>query len=111
MKRFLLRFMGFLLPSLLGAGSARGDPSGPLAPRQPHFPARAKRMILLYMTGGVSHIDTFDPKPALRRDHGKEIEADHPEIEDWIRTDAPHRHSHPGTAIHSADRLGTVFVG
>ena len=34
------------------------------------------------MTGGVSHVDTFDPKPALHRDHGKEIKADHPEIKD-----------------------------
>ena len=39
-------------------------------------------MIFLFMTGGVSHIDTFDPKPALHRDHGKEIKADHPEIKD-----------------------------
>ncbi len=54
----------------------------PLAARQPHFPARAKNVIFLFMTGGVSHIDTFDPKPALDRDHGKEIKADHPEIKD-----------------------------
>ena len=39
--------------------------ANPLAPRQPHFPAKAKRVIFLYMTGGVSHVDTFDPKPAL----------------------------------------------
>ena len=37
----------------------------PLAPKQPHFPGKAKRVIFLYMTGGVSHVDTFDPKPAL----------------------------------------------
>lgn len=47
-----------------------------------HFPARAKNVIFLFMTGGVSHVDTFDPKPALHRDHGKEIKADHPEIKD-----------------------------
>lgn len=52
------------------------------APQTSHFHARAKRIIFLYMTGGVSHVDTFDPKPALHRDHGKEIKADHPEIED-----------------------------
>ena len=51
-----------------------------LAPRAPQFPARAKRVIFMFMTGGVSHVDTFDPKPALTRDHGKEIKADHPEI-------------------------------
>ncbi|MCA9201194.1 MAG: DUF1501 domain-containing protein [Planctomycetales bacterium] len=54
----------------------------PLAPRDPHFAPRAKNVIFLFMTGGVSHVDTFDPKPALHRDHGKEIKADHPEIKD-----------------------------
>ncbi len=54
----------------------------PLAPREPHFPAKAKSVIFLFMTGGVSHVDSFDPKPALVRDHGKEIKADHPEIKD-----------------------------
>lgn len=39
--------------------------SNPLAPRAPHFPGKAKRVIFLYMTGGVSHMDTFDPKASL----------------------------------------------
>lgn len=56
------------------------DNADPLAPKQSHFPAKAKRVIFLFMTGVVSHVDTFDPKPALTRDHGKEIKADHPEI-------------------------------
>jgi len=58
------------------------DNGDPLALQDPHFPPRAKRVIFLFMTGGVSHVDTFDPKPALHRDHGKEIQADHPEIKD-----------------------------
>jgi hypothetical protein len=58
------------------------DSGDPLAARTPHFPARAKHVIFMFMTGGVSHVDTFDPKPALQRDHGKEIQADHPEIKD-----------------------------
>ena len=58
------------------------DSRDPLAPQQPHFTAKAKRVIFLFMSGGVSHVDTFDPKPALARDHGKEIKADHPEIKD-----------------------------
>ena len=58
------------------------DAGDPLAAREPHFPAKAKRVIFLFMTGGVSHVDTLDPKPALTRDHGKEINADHPEIKD-----------------------------
>ncbi len=44
---------------------------GPLGPREPHFAARAKRMVFLFMKGGPSHVDTFDPKPLLDRDHGK----------------------------------------
>jgi hypothetical protein len=43
----------------------------PLAAKQPHFAARAKRIVFLFMKGGPSHLDTFDPKPLLERDHGK----------------------------------------
>ena len=41
------------------------ESSEPLLPREPHFPAKAKHVIFLFMTGGVSHVDTFDPKPEL----------------------------------------------
>ena len=43
---------------------------------------KAEHIIYLFMSGAMSHIDTFDPKPALVRDHGLEIKADHPEIKD-----------------------------
>jgi len=43
----------------------------PLEPRGPHFPGKAKRVIHLFMNGGPSHVDTFDPKPELTRQHGK----------------------------------------
>jgi hypothetical protein len=43
----------------------------PLAPRRPHYQARAKSIIFLYMDGGPSQVDTFDPKPALEKYHGK----------------------------------------
>ena len=58
------------------------DSGDPLAARETHFPAKAKHVIFLFMTGGVSHVDTFDPKPELVRSHGKEIKANHPEIKD-----------------------------
>src|SRR5579871_620179 len=45
----------------------------PLAPRSPHFPAKAKRVIHLFMNGGPSHVDTFDPKPALLKYAGKPL--------------------------------------
>lgn len=70
-----------LMPGILRQlADAADDNSDPLAPRQPHFPARAKNVIFLFMTGGVSHVDTFDPKPGLAADVGKEVKLDHPEI-------------------------------
>jgi hypothetical protein len=42
-----------------------------LAAKTPHFEPRAKRVLFLFMKGGPSHVDTFDPKPLLDRDHGK----------------------------------------
>src|SRR5437016_2268417 len=45
----------------------------PFSPKQPHFKPRAKNVISLFMCGGVSHLDTFDPKPALDRYHGQPL--------------------------------------
>src|SRR4051794_3971659 len=45
--------------------------TNPLAPRPAHFKARARRVIFLFMPGGPSQVDTFDPKPRLSRDNGK----------------------------------------
>jgi hypothetical protein len=64
-----------LLPGILSELLADEAPAAggvdPLAPRWPHFPARARRVIFIYLTGGVSHVDTFDPKPRLRAEGGK----------------------------------------
>jgi hypothetical protein len=57
-----------------------GAESDPLAPRMPHFAPRAKRVIFLFMKGGPSHVDTFDPKPRLTRDHGKEYPFARPRV-------------------------------
>lgn len=73
-RRYLLRrsACGFGMLGLSGllAQTAAQDP---LAPRAPHFPAKAKRVIFLFMHGGPSHMDTFDPKPRLTKDHGKPL--------------------------------------
>src|SRR5262245_60184124 len=61
-----------LMPGLLSDLMAAEDP---MAPKAPHFPAKAKRVIFLYMTGGVSQVDSFDPKPKLTLDHGKKVTA------------------------------------
>ncbi len=47
------------------------DPNSPYAPRQPHFKPRAKNVIFMYMDGGPSQVDTFDPKPMLDKYNGK----------------------------------------
>lgn len=57
------------LADLLGASEAPGA----LAPRKPHFPAKAKSVIFLFMEGGPSQMDLFDPKPALQKWHGKSL--------------------------------------
>src|SRR5260370_34977109 len=45
----------------------------PMAPKQPPMPAKAKRILHLFMNGGPSHVDTFDPKPSLAKYGGKPI--------------------------------------
>ena len=72
-----LLMSGILHEILAEADRAAADP---LAPHAPHFPAKAKRIIFLFMTGGVSHVDTFDHKPRLYQDVGREVKLDHPEI-------------------------------
>jgi hypothetical protein len=47
----------------------------PLAPKTPHFNAKAKSVIFLFMDGGPSQVDTFDPKPRLAKEHGRPIRA------------------------------------
>lgn len=60
-----------ILADLLAADESRAGSANPLAPRRPHHPAKAKRVILLFSTGGVSHMDTFDHKPKLFKADGK----------------------------------------
>ena len=59
---------------LLSLAAAIND-GRPLAPKPAHFPPKAKRLVIIYLTGGFSHVDTFDPKPRLRADHGKNVAA------------------------------------
>ncbi len=52
---------------------ATSDYKSPLAPKPPHFPGKAKRVIFLFMQGGPSHLDTFDWKPELMKNGGKTV--------------------------------------
>ena len=68
---------GYLAMSGLAAQSARAAvAANPLAPRAPHFPPKAKRVIFLFMQGGVSQVDSFDYKPRLIADDGKMMDFD-----------------------------------
>src|SRR5919109_363394 len=86
-RRELLRRsgMGFAMLGLTGVladggwlraavgDSKEGGYKNPLAEKRPHFVAKAKRVIHLFMNGGPSHVDTFDPKPALQKYAGQSL--------------------------------------
>jgi hypothetical protein len=82
-RRDLLRRSGMGLGLLGLAGvladdgrlSAAAPEVAPLAPKKPHFPGKARRVVHLFMNGGPSHVDTFDPKPLLEKFHGKPLSA------------------------------------
>jgi hypothetical protein len=61
------------LASVLSEEGLLAAPADPLAPKKPHFDAKAKSIIFLFMSGGPSHMDLFDPKPELQRLHGQPL--------------------------------------
>ena len=83
-RQMLWRFAnGF---GLLGLAGLFGDEllaaaMNPLAQKPGLFPGRAKRIIFLFMSGGPSHVDTFDPKPRLAQDNGKPLPFEKPRLE------------------------------
>src|SRR6266403_545991 len=72
----MLSLANLLGPQALGATAEGVSGNSPLAPRAPHFPAKAKRVIHIFANGGPSHVDTFDPKPELARLHGQALPMD-----------------------------------
>jgi hypothetical protein len=60
-----------LLAEMLGAVPIENHTNNPLAPKKPHFEPKAKRVIFLFMTGAVSHVDSFDHKPYLTEHHNQ----------------------------------------
>jgi hypothetical protein len=65
-----------VISQLLAEDAAPTATPDPLAPKATHFPPRAKRVILLFMSGGVSHVDSWDPKPKLFADAGQKVPID-----------------------------------
>jgi hypothetical protein len=79
-RRYFLRSAGHGFGSIAFAAMLAEEgrlfaETDPLAPKQPHHDAKAKRVIFLFMSGGPSHVDTFDPKPELTRLHGEKLPA------------------------------------
>jgi hypothetical protein len=73
LRRFAGGFGALALHSLLAGPAMAGAPALDLRPKVPHFTARARRVIMLYMGGGPSQMDLLDPKPVLRRNDGQPI--------------------------------------
>ena len=76
-RQFLNRFgMGFGalgMATLMRPEASSGAALSPLAPRNPHFPAKAEHVIHIFAQGGPSHLDTWDPKPGIKKYAGKEV--------------------------------------
>jgi hypothetical protein len=68
--------LGFGSLALAALGAHTAQATSPLAPKPPHFKPRAKRVILLFMEGGPSHVDLIDYKPELFRRHGQRLSPD-----------------------------------
>ena len=79
-RRELLRRSGtglgaLALSTMLAQEQTDGATRDALKPRAPHFSAPARQVVHLFMNGGPSQVDTFDPKPALAKWHGRSLES------------------------------------
>src|SRR5438105_9312246 len=72
-RRDLLVRSGLGFGALALADLLHAESPNPLAPKKPQFPAKAKHVVHLFMNGGPSQVDTFDPKPLLDKFHGKPL--------------------------------------
>src|SRR3989442_11915505 len=73
LKRCAARGAG-LYPALSLAATL--NDGHPLAPKPAHYEPRAKQLIFIFLTGGFSQVDTFDPKPKLQADDGKTVDTE-----------------------------------
>src|SRR6516165_12710797 len=84
-RREILRLSacGFGQVALMGllSDQSRADAANPLASRQPHIAPRARRVVFLFMHGGVSHVDSFDHKPKLAEMNGQPLPIPKPKFE------------------------------
>lgn len=84
LRRTGMGFGALGLGGLVSGGSAEAaSPINPLTAREPHFAPKAKRVVHIFLNGGCSHVDTFDPKPALKKYEGKPLPMEN------LRTERP----------------------
>ena len=80
LRRTATGFGALAAAALFAEGSSSQGFAGtgvePFAPRDPHFLPKARNVIFLYMDGGPSQVDSFDPKPTLDKEHGKPFALD-----------------------------------
>ncbi|MBI3856064.1 MAG: DUF1501 domain-containing protein [Planctomycetes bacterium] len=76
----MLGLSALAAPASARASAGEQEESNPLALRAPHYAPKAKRVIFLFMSGGPSHVDTFDPKPRLAADNGKPLPFEQPKL-------------------------------
>lgn len=76
LKQAAAGLSGIALARRLGLAADMAQ-AGLLAPREPHFEPKARQLIFIFLTGGVSQVDTFDPKPQLAKAAGKKVSAVH----------------------------------
>ncbi|MAX40824.1 DUF1501 domain-containing protein [Gimesia sp.] len=81
LKKSAVGFGNLALLSMLNEEAQAAKSKDPLAPKEPHFTPRAKRVIFLFMKGGPSHMDTFDYKPQLQKYDGKPLPFDKPRVQ------------------------------
>src|SRR5260370_32498609 len=75
--------------AMLQQEQAHAAAFNPLAPKPPQIPAKAKSMIFLFLAGGPSHVDTFDPKPLLNKLDGQKRPASFGEVKyQFVNNDA-----------------------
>ena len=120
-RTFLSRIGGGIglvaLQSLLQGEASKTNAENPLAPRRPHFPGKAKRCIFLMMDGGVSQMDTFDPKPKLAHLAGKVFERPNEKLKSNQNsgtryfTGSPFSFSHHGQMGMPVSELFPTFAG
>jgi hypothetical protein len=75
-RHFLTQAGGGIALNWMLASAGAAEPQkavNPLAAKKPHFPAKAKRVVFLFMVGGPSQMDLFDPKPELIKRHGQQL--------------------------------------